>query len=86
MLTTATAGWCLVPRWRPTRRTSRLGWRPSPRHLAALRAALIGLDEEAIAHLLDIPVESVPATLQVAAAKLTTLLADRRGPGISTPC
>ena len=46
-----------------------------PRHLAALRAALMGLDDEDIARLLDIPVESVPTTLQVAAAKLTTLLA-----------
>jgi DNA-directed RNA polymerase specialized sigma24 family protein len=48
-----------------------------PRHLAALRAALMGLDDEDIARLLDVPVESVPTTLQVAAAKLTTLLADQ---------
>ena len=57
-----------------------------PRHLAALRAALIGLDGEDIARLLDIPVESVPTTLQVAAAKLTTLLADRHGSESVPPC
>ena len=45
----------------------------------------MGLDDEDIAHLLDIPVESVPATLRVAAAKLTNLLGDRPGPRISTP-
>lgn len=57
-----------------------------PRHLAALRAALVGLDGEDIARLLDIPVESVPTTVQVAAAKLTALLADRHGPESVPPC
>jgi DNA-directed RNA polymerase specialized sigma24 family protein len=57
-----------------------------PRHLAALRAALLGLDDEDIARLLDIPVESVPTTLRVAAAKLTTLLAARHGPESVPPC
>lgn len=57
-----------------------------PRHLAALRAALSGLDEEDIARLLDIPVESVPTTMRVAAAKLTNLLADRRNPESVPPC
>jgi DNA-directed RNA polymerase specialized sigma24 family protein len=57
-----------------------------PRHLAALRAALLGLDDEDIARLLDIPVEAVPTTLRLAAAKLTTLLADRHGPESVPPC
>jgi DNA-directed RNA polymerase specialized sigma24 family protein len=57
-----------------------------PRHLVALRAALMGLDGEDIARLLDIPIESVPTTLQVAAAKLTTLLADRKGRRSVPPC
>lgn len=60
----------------PTEVQSLLG-RLAPRHLAVLRAALMGLDDEDIALLLDIPVESVPNTLRVAAAKLTTLLAER---------
>jgi len=46
----------------------------------------MGLDDEDIAHLLDIPVESVPATLRVAAAKLTNLLAGRPGPESVPPC
>ena len=57
-----------------------------PRHLAALRAAVLGLDDEDIARLLEIPVESVPTTLQVAAAKLTRILADRHGPESVPPC
>lgn len=57
-----------------------------PGHLAVLRAALVGFDEEDIARLLDIPVESVSTTLRVAAAKLTNLLADRRGPESVPPC
>jgi DNA-directed RNA polymerase specialized sigma24 family protein len=57
-----------------------------PRHLAVLRAALVGFDEEDIARLLDIPVESVPTTMRVAAAKLTNLLADRRGAESVPPC
>jgi len=57
-----------------------------PRHLAALRAALMGLDGEDIARVLDIPVESVPTTLRVAAAKLNNLLADPRGPESVPPC
>ena len=57
-----------------------------PGHLAVLRAALVGFDEEDIARLLDIPVESVPTTLRVAAAKLTNLLADRHGPESVPPC
>ena len=69
----------------PTEIQALLG-RLAPRHLAALRAALMGLDDEDIARLLDIPVESVPTTLGVAAAKLTTLLADRRGPESVPPC
>jgi len=56
------------------------------RHLVALRAALMGLDDEDIAQLLDIPVESVPATLRVAAAKLTNLLGDRPGRESVPPC
>jgi DNA-directed RNA polymerase specialized sigma24 family protein len=46
----------------------------------------MGLDGEDIARLLDIPIESVPTTLQVAAAKLTTLLADRKGRRSVPPC
>jgi DNA-directed RNA polymerase specialized sigma24 family protein len=57
-----------------------------PRHLAVLRAALVGFDEQDIARLLDIPVESVPTILRVAAAKLTNLLADRRGAESVPPC
>jgi DNA-directed RNA polymerase specialized sigma24 family protein len=57
-----------------------------PRHLAALRAALLGLDDEDIGRMLDIPVESVPTTLRLAAAKLATLLADRHGPESVPPC
>jgi DNA-directed RNA polymerase specialized sigma24 family protein len=45
------------------------------RHLAALRAALSGFDDAAIASLLEIPVESVLPTLRVAAAKLAAALA-----------
>ncbi|MGH9234213.1 MAG: sigma factor-like helix-turn-helix DNA-binding protein [Acidimicrobiales bacterium] len=63
----------------------RLGRLP-PRHRAVLRAALVGFDEQDIARLLDIPVESVPTTLRAAVAKLTNLLADRRGPESVPPC
>jgi DNA-directed RNA polymerase specialized sigma24 family protein len=69
----------------PTEIQARLRRLP-PRHLGALRAALLGLDSEDIAHLLDIPVESVLTTLQVAAAKLTTVLSDRRRPESAPPC
>ena len=56
------------------------------RHLATLRAALLGLDTENIAALLGIPVGSVPTTLQVAAAKLTTVLAEGSGTESVPPC
>jgi DNA-directed RNA polymerase specialized sigma24 family protein len=46
------------------------------RHLAALRAALVGFDDADIASLLGIPVQAVPTTLRLAAAKLTNVLAD----------
>jgi hypothetical protein len=69
----------------PTERQAHLRRLP-PDHVTALRAALMGLDDEDIALLLAIPVEAVPATLQVAAAKLTTLLADRRGTESVPPC
>jgi DNA-directed RNA polymerase specialized sigma24 family protein len=57
-----------------------------PRHLALLRAALAGFDEEDIARLLDIPVESVPTTVRVAAAKLANLLAGHHRPESVPPC
>ena len=69
----------------PTEIQARLKRLP-PRHLAALRAALVGLDGHDIARLLDIPVESVPTTLHVAAAKLTSLLADRDRTESVPPC
>jgi DNA-directed RNA polymerase specialized sigma24 family protein len=47
------------------------------RHLAALRAALAGFGDTDIAALLAIPVESVPTTLRLAAAKLMTALSER---------
>jgi DNA-directed RNA polymerase specialized sigma24 family protein len=44
------------------------------RHLAALRAALAGFDDGDIARLVGIPVEAVPTTLRLAAAKLLAAL------------
>ena len=67
--------------WRSTRRRSRSCWGGSLRGTSPLCAPrCMGLDDDDIARLLDIPVESVPNTLGVAAAKLTTLLADRPRP------
>jgi DNA-directed RNA polymerase specialized sigma24 family protein len=48
------------------------------RHLAALRAALSGFDEDEIATLLGIPAESVRPTLRLAATKLVAVLAPSR--------
>ena len=45
-------------------------------HLAALRAVLTGFGDDQVALLLDIPVESVPTTLHLAAAKLAAALGD----------
>jgi len=52
---------------------SHLGRLPD-RHLAALRAAMSGFGDDDIAALLAIPVEAVPTTLRLAAAKLVTAL------------
>jgi DNA-directed RNA polymerase specialized sigma24 family protein len=57
----------------PTEIQSRLRQLPE-RHLAALRAALGGFSDADIAGLLGIPVESVPTTVRLAAAKLTGVL------------
>lgn len=54
---------------------SRLGDLPE-RHLAALRAVLAGFADRDIAGLLGIPVESVPTTVRLAAAKLLAVLSD----------
>jgi hypothetical protein len=45
-----------------------------PLHLAGLRAALAGFDDEALALLLGVPVEAVAPTLRVAASKLASAL------------
>jgi hypothetical protein len=45
-----------------------------PLHLAGLRAALAGFDDEALARLLGVPVEAVGPTLGVAASKLAAAL------------
>jgi len=45
-------------------------------HLLALRAALVGFDEVALAALVGIPQESVRPLLRVAAAKLGSCLAE----------
>ena len=59
----------------------RLGRLPD-QHLAALRAVLAGFDDDQVALLLGIPVESVPTTLRLAAAKLAAALGDgSHGPG-----
>jgi DNA-directed RNA polymerase specialized sigma24 family protein len=58
----------------PTEIQARLRQLPE-RHLAALRAALAGFSDADIAGLLGIPVESVPTTVRLAAAKLTGVLA-----------
>jgi DNA-directed RNA polymerase specialized sigma24 family protein len=56
---------------------SRLGRLPD-QHLAALRAVLSGFDDDQVALLLGIPVEAVPTTLHLAAAKLAAALGDGR--------
>jgi DNA-directed RNA polymerase specialized sigma24 family protein len=45
-------------------------------HLLLLRAALVGFEEAELAALIDVPQESVRPLLRIAAAKLTTCLAD----------
>jgi len=46
----------------------------NPTSIAGLRAALAGFDDESIATLLAIPVESVRPTLRLAASKLASAL------------
>jgi len=48
-------------------------------HIAGLRAALAGFDDEQLALLLSVPVESVRPTLSLAAAKVASALRDRGG-------
>jgi len=43
-------------------------------HLAGLRAALAGFDDETLALLLGVPIEAVGPTLRIAASKLATAL------------
>jgi DNA-directed RNA polymerase specialized sigma24 family protein len=45
-------------------------------HLLLLRAALVGFDEAQLAVLIEVPQEAVRPLLRLAAAKLTTCLAD----------
>jgi DNA-directed RNA polymerase specialized sigma24 family protein len=50
-------------------------------YAAALRLRDAGLDDDAIAAQLTMPVEGVPPLLRIAAAKLATVMDDRRPGG-----